>query len=852
MALALLFGCAGAQGQSSDGSLALSRPVRPWEFTGVFGQRSAILGDESGRFEIWAYPLKILSDFHLNFIVDGETQPADTLVRSIVVTPAATTLIYTDDTFTVRETVTVPIDQPMALIRFEIQTTRPLDVEAVFHREFQLEWPAGMGGSDIDWNPKLKAFVMIDEQHKYEAVVGSPTATSFHEEYQSNYSSSHTDSFRLGVVQKGTATKTIVIAASAGDHVPAELLYLKNLAGFSSVLNAANRYYADQLSDDVQLSLPDPVLQQAYAWAQVSLLQGIVDNRFLGTGLVAGYRTSGDDERPGYAWFFGRDALWSSLALDAEGDYATTRTALEFLTKYQRPDGKIAHEISQGASLVPWFHGMPFAYAAADATPLYLIAANDYVQHSGDVAFARQHWDNLWRAYQYLISTYDNHGLPQNYRVGTGWLEAGPLLPVKAELYQGGVGLEAIQSLAALARVLHKDALSTQLTQAFTSGKAYLNQTFWMPNQQRYSFGLDIMDEKIDALTVMPAVPMWFGLLDPEKADATITQMAGPALQTDWGMRILSSRDPRYDPGGYHSGTVWPLFTGWAAEAEYTYHRPLAGFSNLETNALLTFGGAPGHVTEVLSGNYYQTLATGSPVQIWSSAMVVSPLLKGLLGLDVNAPAHTLTFAPHVPADWTKFSVGNVKVAGAVVALKYAKSADAIRLDVSSTGSDDAGLEFSPAVSLRARVRRVLLDGRKMPFHLEANGNDQHVTVHLPLTHAQQTLTVQVDDDFGLTEPSELPLLGTASRGVRVLSETWTQDHNDLHLQIAGASGAKYTLGVWDPGEIASLDGAALVPGSGNYASLSVQMPGSTTKAETENDVETEVTIHFRSNAARR
>ena len=36
--------------------------------------------------------------------------------------------------------------------------------------------------------------------------------------------------------------------------------------------------------------------------------------RSLGTGLVAGFRTSGDSERPGFAWFFGRDALWTTLA----------------------------------------------------------------------------------------------------------------------------------------------------------------------------------------------------------------------------------------------------------------------------------------------------------------------------------------------------------------------------------------------------------------------------------------------------------------------------------------------------------------------------------------------------------
>ena len=49
----------------------------------------------------------------------------------------------------------------------------------------------------------------------------------------------------------------------------------------------------------------------------------------------------------------------------------------------------------------------PYAYASADATPLFIIAMNDYVTHSGDIGFAQQKWDNLSRAYEFLRSTYD-------------------------------------------------------------------------------------------------------------------------------------------------------------------------------------------------------------------------------------------------------------------------------------------------------------------------------------------------------------------------------------------------------------------------------------------------------------
>ena len=84
------------------------------------------------------------------------------------------------------------------------------------------------------------------------------------------------------------------------------------------------------------------------------------------------------------------------------------------------------------------------AYASADATPLFIIAMNDYVTASGDAAFAREHWDNAWRAYQFLKSTYNANGLPRNFGVGHGWVEGGPLLPVETESYQSGLGAAAV------------------------------------------------------------------------------------------------------------------------------------------------------------------------------------------------------------------------------------------------------------------------------------------------------------------------------------------------------------------------------------------------------------------------
>src|SRR5436190_11621513 len=342
-------------------------------------------------------------------------------------------------------------------------------MEAAFHRDFQLEWPAALGATYLDWTAAQHAFYFGEEQRKFSALVGSPTATEPHAEFQTNYSESQESSFRLGPTARGKDRKLIVIAGSLEGRAAAEKTYAHLTTDCAALWKESAEYYRGYLEETVSVELPDAQIQEAYDWSRVSVLQGMVNNPYLGTGLVAGYRTSGESQRPGFAWFFGRDSMWTSLALDADGDFASTRTALEFISKYQRADGKIPHEISQGAGFVDWFKAYPYAYASADATPLYIIVVNDYVAESGEINFARQKWDSLWKAYQFLRSTYDAQGLPQNFGIGHGWVEGGPLLPVKTELYQSGLGAQALSALSNLARLVGKDDVSKQLADDFAS-----------------------------------------------------------------------------------------------------------------------------------------------------------------------------------------------------------------------------------------------------------------------------------------------------------------------------------------------------------------------------------------------
>src|SRR5206468_5168424 len=131
-------------------------------------------------------------------------------------------------------------------------------------------------------------------------------------------------------------TKLIVVAASMEGRPAAEKMYQHLTADYPALLEESRKYYQDYLARTVSLELPDAQLQRAYDWARISEFQGRVSNPYLGTGLVAGYRTSGESQRPGFAWFFGRDSFWTALALDAAGDFSTVRTALALDRKSTR------------------------------------------------------------------------------------------------------------------------------------------------------------------------------------------------------------------------------------------------------------------------------------------------------------------------------------------------------------------------------------------------------------------------------------------------------------------------------------------------------------------------------------
>ncbi len=376
------------------------------------------------------------------------------------------------------------------------------------------------------------------------------------------------------------------------------------------------------------------------------------------TGLVAGYYESADSARPGYAWFFGRDTLWTTYAINSYGDFALTRRALDFLFRRQRADGKVMHEFSQSADAIDWA-STPYFYASADSTPLLVMAMRDYVNASGDTSYLKDHWQAVQKAYAFTRSHESNDGIYNNSQ-GTGWVESWPPGMPKQEIYLAAIDQQSSTAMSELASLLGDKTEANTANVKAAEIKNKIETLYYDPSKQFYAFSRNADGSLDNTASIYPSVAWWDGTFALKHAGPMLSRWASNEFSTDWGTRDISNRTSFYDPISYHQGTVWPLFTGWASLAEYRAGRPLSGYAHLMQNAGLTWIQDLGSVTELLSGEFFEPLGRSSSHQLWSSAMVISPLLRGLFGVSADAPNHILRVAPQLPATWDHATLRNV------------------------------------------------------------------------------------------------------------------------------------------------------------------------------------------------
>lgn len=681
----------------------LHQAVQTGEPFTVAGERGVIVGQQQGECEAWVLPVKLLSHLSIEADVAGYPVPLalNTMAREIEVRPDRTTITYSHIAVTVRQIMFAPDSAPDgtgAVMLFAIDSVRPVDLVLRFTPELRKMWPAlSSSPPSPEWVRQGASgwYMLHSDFDDFAAAIALPGATAgimapyqerpqvhpleFHLHFDPKQDRGRLYPLLMAVGQtRATASQSALAAdlQQLNDKLPA--LYAHQVEHYKSIEAQAT-----------QLDTPDAKLNEAMLWASISIEQLRARARDGEVGLVAGYYASGDSARPGFGWYFGRDALYTLFAVHSFGDFALARTELEFLLKRQRVDGKIMHEYSQTADQVDWA-ALPYEYAAADATPLFLLAMEDYVRASGDLNFLQQHREAVLRAWQFETThDSDGDGIYDNAQ-GTGWVESWPPGMPKQEIYLASLDEQAARAMHTLAHLLDEDAMSTAAGARADRIHATIEREYYEPAQQRYGFSWN--HGSLDTTnTIYPAIAWWSDARGLDHPQASLQQWSSHRFATDWGARDIAQDDPLYDGISYHQGSVWPLFTGWAALAQYRVGNTLAGYQAAMQNVDLTTAQDIGAVTELLSGDFFEPFGRSTSHQLWSSAMVITPVLRGMFGVRVDALTHTIAVAPHLPAQWDHATLQHLHVGAATVDLHFERTPAAWLVSVQGTGAHLAG-----------------------------------------------------------------------------------------------------------------------------------------------------------------
>jgi glycogen debranching enzyme len=157
---------------------------------------------------------------------------------------------------------------------------------------------------------------------------------------------------------------------------------------------------------------------------------------------------------------------------------------------------------------------------------------------------------------------------------------------------------------------------------------------------------------------------------------------------TGWGIRTLSSLEKRYNPLGYHTGTVWPHDNSIIAMGlnKYGFKEEL---SHLFTSMYEAAGYYPGYRLPELFGGYQREeydIPIKYPVacspQSWSSG-TIPHMLTSSLGLVADALDGKLTMMkPHLPPWLTNVRINKLRLGNTSADIEFRRVGDSTLVNV--------------------------------------------------------------------------------------------------------------------------------------------------------------------------
>ncbi|OPY30034.1 MAG: Amylo-alpha-1,6-glucosidase [Methanocella sp. PtaU1.Bin125] len=419
---------------------------------------------------------------------------------------------------------------------------------------------------------------------------------------------------------------------------------------------------------------------------------------------------------PWYDALFGRDSIISSIQVIPYNP-AISKSTLQLLARHQgkvyndwrdEEPGKILHELRVGEKAnLDEIPQNPY-YGSVDSTPLFLIGLAEHIDWTGDMGLFHELEGNVDAALAWIDAFTDKDGFLRYSERSTfglynqGWKDSidaishadGSLArpPIALAEVQGYVYM-AKRRMAMLYDRLGMEDRAKRLRKDAANLYWNFNEKFWMEDKRFFAQALDASG-RCEVISSNPAQALWGEIVDRAKAEIVIGRLFEDDMDTGWGIRTLSSKEVRYNPLGYHNGSVWPHDNSMIAMGlgKYGHKKELL---HLFTSMYEAAGFYPIYRLPELFGGF-QREDYGIPIkypvanspQAWASGSVPY-MLTASLGFRPDALGRKLTLMKPALPDWLlRVKINSVHVGNAAAKLEFQRMGESTLVNVMEKRGD--------------------------------------------------------------------------------------------------------------------------------------------------------------------